>query len=175
MANISKGISAVHYTEEMQSYLFPVVTYQESLEAIRLLEKFQHPRVGKVCLIHRTGASAQRWCLDSGPLSSHGSGSSCSCILFQGEGKTCQWSLPPSFLADLLPSSHQLAQVSAGCQQESWEGGTHPLPIFPVGIIRIPGHSTAYIPSICNRLRTPPTYDSWKRNINAHRAVLCTY
>lgn len=49
--------------------------YQESLEAIRLLEEFQHPRVGKVCLIHLTGVSAQRWCLESGPASSHGSGS----------------------------------------------------------------------------------------------------
>lgn len=85
--------------------------------------------------------------------------------------------VPTSFLpsVDLLPSSHPPAQVSARCQQESWEGGAHPLSSFPIGIISIPGHITGYVPSRCNHLLTPPIYSSQKRDINAHTAVLCTY
>lgn len=170
-ANISKVFWWLVALGKWQSCSFPMVMCRESLETIWLLEKFQHPRVGKVCLIHLTGLLAQRWCLYSAPLSSHSSSSSYSCILFPRQGKIYQRLLLTYSLADLSSSFHLPAQVSTKCQQES-QGGAHPLLSFPVEFIRFPGYSTAYAPSICSNLPILLISDNQKRNINTHSSII---
>ena len=84
--------------------------------------------------------------------------------------------VPTSFLPCRPPPHFPPASISICKMSARVLGGRRTPPAqFPNSIIRIPGHSTAYVPSICNHLPTPPIYDSQKRNINTHTAVLCTY